>query len=111
MSTSLCLIKRFPRPLLNPRTQTRALSLTPSVPRSYPRKNAQDRESINTEATEYTKSGTDDGAAKQEEAAFDPRQTRPEQEKNTAGEGTEVRTNSFPFTLLVFDEMLSFAFW
>lgn len=81
------------------------------MPRSYPRKNAQDRESINTEATEYTKSGTDDGAAKQEEAAFDPRQTRPEQEKNTAGEGTEVRTNSFPFTLLVFDEMLSFAFW
>ena len=53
----------------------------------YPRKDSQDRESIDTEATEYSKSGTDDGAARQEEAAFDPNNTDPEQEKKVAGEG------------------------
>ena len=92
MSLSIRFLHRFPRshslqPLLGSRSQSRPLSLAPSQARSYPRKNAQDRESIDTEATEYTKSGTDDGAARQEDAAFDPKQTRPEQEKNTAGEG------------------------
>lgn len=56
---------------------------------NYPRKDSQDRNSINTEATEYSKSGTDDGAARQE-AAFDPSKTSPESEKDTAGEGNEV---------------------
>jgi hypothetical protein len=55
-----------------------------------PRKDSQDKDSINTEATEYSKSGTDDGAARQEEAAFDPSKTDPQKEKDTAGEGTEV---------------------
>jgi hypothetical protein len=36
----------------------------------YPRKGYEDKDSINAEATEYSKSGTDDAAAKQEEAAF-----------------------------------------
>ena len=88
MSLSIRFLHRFPRShSLGSRSQSRPLSLAPSQARSYPRKNAQDRESIDTEATEYTKSGTDDGAARQEDAAFDPKQTRPEQEKNTAGEG------------------------
>jgi hypothetical protein len=61
----------------------------------YPRKDSQDKDSINKEATEYSKSGTDDGAARQEEAAFDPKQTDPEGEKRKAGEGTEVSGVSF----------------
>jgi hypothetical protein len=56
----------------------------------YPRKGFEDRNSINAEATEYTKSGTDNTAAEQDEAAFDPKKTDPQQEKETAGEGTEV---------------------
>lgn len=46
---------------------------------------------MNTEATEYSKSGTDDAAARQEDAAFDPDKTDPEEQKDTAGEGIEVR--------------------
>jgi hypothetical protein len=53
----------------------------------FSRKDSQDRNSINTEATEYSKSGTDDGAAKQEEAAFDPDITDPKKEERVAGEG------------------------
>ncbi len=53
----------------------------------FPRKDSQDRESINTEATEYSKSGTDDGAAREEQAAFDPNITDPKNEEKTAGEG------------------------
>ncbi|RDW85773.1 hypothetical protein BP5796_04098 [Coleophoma crateriformis] len=56
---------------------------------TYPRKDSQDRESINTDATEYTKSGTDDTAAHEEEAAFDPKITSPEGEKKKAGEGND----------------------
>lgn len=53
----------------------------------FPRKDSQNRNSINTEATEYSKSGTDDGAAKQKEAAFDPSITDPKTEEKVAGEG------------------------
>jgi len=45
---------------------------------------------VKPEATEYSKSGTDDGAAKQMDAAFDPSETSPEGEKQTAGEGDGV---------------------
>lgn len=55
-----------------------------------PRKDSQDRNSINTEATEYSKSGTDDAAAKQDDAAYDPNVTDPEKEKDVAGAGNEV---------------------
>lgn len=61
-----------------------------SAIRTYPRKDSQDKDSIDTEATEYSKSGTDDGAAAQEEAAFDPSTTDPQEEKNIAGKGNEV---------------------
>lgn len=36
---------------------------------------------------QYSKSGTDDGAAAQGEAAFDPKTTSPEKEKDIAGKG------------------------
>jgi len=53
----------------------------------YPRKGSEDKDSINTEATEYSKSGTDDASARQEEAAFGPETTDPSKEKKIAGEG------------------------
>lgn len=49
----------------------------------------QDREKINTDANEYAKSGTDDTAAKNEEAAFDPNITSPEGARQKAGERNE----------------------
>ena len=55
-----------------------------------PRKDSQDKDSINTDATEYSKSGTDDDAARNEKAAFDPSQTAPGEEKKRASEGNEV---------------------
>lgn len=57
----------------------------------YPRKGFEDRDSINAEATEYSKSGTDNAAAEEEEAAFDPSKTDPKEELKTAGKGNEVR--------------------
>ena len=61
---------------------------------ALPRKDSQDKDSINTEATEYSKSATDDEGAKQEEAAFNPDITDPQQEKDKAGEGTGEGTVS-----------------
>ena len=59
----------------------------------YPRKDSQDRESINTDATEYSKSSTDDEAARQEESAFDPNVTDPGAQKRKAGESSGVSTH------------------
>ncbi len=53
----------------------------------YPRKDSQDKDSINTEATEYSKSGSDDQSARNQDAAFDPDVTSPEGEKDAAGKG------------------------
>lgn len=53
-----------------------------------PRKDSQHKDSINTEATEYSKSATDDESARQGDAAFDPDITDPQQQKDKAGEGT-----------------------
>ena len=61
---------------------------------ALPRKDSQDKDSINTEATEYSKSATDDEGAKQEEAAFNPDITDPQEQKDKAGEGTGEGTVS-----------------
>lgn len=45
---------------------------------------------MNPKATEYSKSSTDDEAARQEEAAFDPNLTDPDSQKKKAGEKTGV---------------------
>ena len=47
----------------------------------------QDRESMNTEAGEYSKSGSDTGTAQHDDAAFNPDKTSPEEEMEAAGEG------------------------
>jgi len=76
---------RISRPSPSSIRSLRPFSQTP-LSRS-PRKDSQDRNSIDTEATEYSKSGTDDGSARQEEASFDPKTTDPDKEKKIAGEG------------------------
>ena len=53
---------------------------------------------MNTEATEYSKSGTDDESARQEEAAaFDPNITDPGEQTEKAGEGRPVSLLLFCF--------------
>ena len=64
--------------------------LSQSVPVAYPRKESQHKDSINTEATEYSKSATDDESARQQDAAFDPDITDPQHEKDVAGKGLKV---------------------
>jgi hypothetical protein len=72
---------------LHPSTLPRPFTTT--SPATYPRKHAQDRDSLKPESTEYSKSGTDDAAAQNPDAAFNPKKTRPEEETAAAGEGGE----------------------
>ncbi|MCJ1243574.1 hypothetical protein MMC30_000771 [Trapelia coarctata] len=95
------------------RLLTRSLRLPPSSTRSYssilvtrpfssttrtlyPRKDSQDKDSINNESTEYSKSGSDDQAARQEDAAYNPNKTDPEDQKETAAKGNEPKEGSNP---------------
>lgn len=82
---------RSPEPLLRVPIH-RQFSQTLSF--ALPRKDSQDKDSINTEATEYSKSATDDEGARQEDAAFDPDITDPQEQKDKAGEGTGKGTVS-----------------
>ena len=82
---------RSQHPLLS-RPAHRHFSQTLSF--ALPRKDSQDKDSINTEATEYSKSATDDEGARQEDAAFDPDITDPQEQKDKAGEGTGEGTVS-----------------
>lgn len=52
---------------------------------------------MNTEATEYSKSATDDEAARRENAAFNPKLTKPETQKDKAGEVSRVRIHCQEF--------------
>lgn len=49
----------------------------------------KDREKINTDADEYSQSTTDDDTARNEEAAFNPNITDPQEAKEKAGEGND----------------------
>ncbi|KAF2735868.1 hypothetical protein EJ04DRAFT_511487 [Polyplosphaeria fusca] len=53
-----------------------------------PRKDTQDKDSLNPTSTEYSKSGSDDAAAAGD-AAFNPNKTRPEEEKKTSNKESE----------------------
>ncbi|KAG4032845.1 hypothetical protein MFRU_006g03070 [Monilinia fructicola] len=75
------------------RTPLTTRPFTHTTPLKHPRKDAQHKDSINTEATEYSKSGSDDAAARQETAAFDPGTTRPEAERAQAGRGRGAGAN------------------
>ncbi|KAG8532836.1 uncharacterized protein KY384_002714 [Bacidia gigantensis] len=67
--------------------QTRPFSR--SHPFTYPRKDSQDKDSINTESSEYSKSGTDDAASGRNtgagDTAFDPDVTDPQAEYRNEG--------------------------
>lgn len=86
------------RQTLRPLSTHPALQLASSSSRrqdpeknQHPQRKAQeDREKLDPQANEYAKSGSDDSAAKQEEAAFDPNITDPQEAKKKAGEGNEV---------------------
>ena len=80
------------KPIFQPQVMTCIAQrpLTHSARLAYPRKDSQDKNSINAEANEYSKSGTDDDSARNEEAAFDPDITDPQQQKDKAGEGKAV---------------------
>jgi hypothetical protein len=67
-------------------TSIRALSQTSP---SFANKYDQDRKSIDTSSSENTRSSTDNAAAA-DEAAFDPSNTSPEGEMESAGGGKEV---------------------
>ena len=59
-----------------------------STPTSlYARKASQDKDSINRESYEYSRSGTDDQTAAESDAAFNPDVTDPQAEQKRAGEG------------------------
>ncbi|KAL8812245.1 MAG: hypothetical protein Q9200_001186 [Gallowayella weberi] len=70
-------------------SNTRFLSQTSCL--AYPRKDSQHKDSINTEATEYSKSGTDDASARQEDTAFDPGVTDPGHQKDKVGGRTGLK--------------------
>ncbi|MCJ1282407.1 hypothetical protein MMC26_001730 [Xylographa opegraphella] len=59
----------------------------------YPRADSQHKDSMNTEAQEYAKSGTDVDAANQDNAAFDPSKTDPTEQKEEAGKGKGDSSN------------------
>ncbi|KAL1801235.1 hypothetical protein ACET3X_001577 [Alternaria dauci] len=68
----------FVRPAV---ARPRFLSTTPA---RFAQKDAQDKDSLKPRSTEYSKSGSDDGAA-HSDAAFDPSKTSPEEAEATAG--------------------------
>ncbi|KAE8453439.1 hypothetical protein EG329_010300 [Mollisiaceae sp. DMI_Dod_QoI] len=85
LATRQCIRTQAPR-LIRPSVSS-IRPFSQILPATYPRKDSQDKDSINTEATEYSKSGTDDESARQEQAAFDGNTTDPGKEKDIAGEG------------------------
>ncbi|RYO97050.1 hypothetical protein DL765_011348 [Monosporascus sp. GIB2] len=58
-----------------------------------PYKDDMDRESLKPKAHENTQSGTDDQAAQNEDAAFNPGKTSPESERAAAGTANNPNTN------------------
>lgn len=54
--------------------------------RRYPRKDAQDKDSLAPDSNEYSKSAGDDKSAQIEKTAFDPKQTAPEEQQASAAE-------------------------
>ncbi len=54
-----------------------------------PYKDDQDRNSLKPRASDQTKSASDGDVAAHEDAAFNPKKTRPEEEKDAAGKKTD----------------------
>ena len=79
----------LPRHLLRTRPTTTPLTLSSrpfsSTTPLAARKGAEGKDDLQPSRSEYSQTGTDDTAAKNEDAAFNPNKTRPEQEVDTAG--------------------------
>lgn len=56
----------------------------------FPYKDSQDRESLKPGTNDGTRSGRDDDVSAQEDAAFNPRKTDPDAEREAAGRGNET---------------------
>lgn len=80
-ATRRCLTFRS-RPVTRFATATRQLQV--SSRQQYPRKDAQDKDSLAPESNEYSKSGSDAQSAATEEAAFSGDKTRPEEQEQHA---------------------------
>ena len=93
------LTRTLRRSLVTPRTRftspRQPLCFSTST-RQLAAKDSMDKDSVKPEPNEYSKSGSDDGAAL-EDTAFDPSQTSPEQQRDSAGSGTSggVRPSTF----------------
>lgn len=90
-SNLLCKATRSARPQAfrtAPTSHPRLLSKTAFL--RIPQKGAEDRNSINTESSEHTKSSTDFEAAQQDQAAYDPSKTSPESQMESAKSDKEV---------------------
>lgn len=85
---------------------------TQSTVVAYARKDSQDRNSINRESLEYSRSGSDDKTAALDDAAFNPDITDPDSQKKKAGEDS-VSTFSHKQCDLFLPKtwMESFATW
>lgn len=96
--TRISTVKNRPRHLLARTITNEKRYISNSSRLSYPRKDSQDRESINTDATEYSKSETDDKAA-QQDVAFNPDLTDPQTQKKKAREENHVSSHyTFPLS-------------
>ncbi|RYP67693.1 hypothetical protein DL771_007100 [Monosporascus sp. 5C6A] len=98
------ILTRATRTAAAPRGFAPASSPSPSLPASRallhrsaaaraPYKDDMDRESLKPKAHENTQSGTDDQAAQNEDAAFNPDKTSPESERAAADAGNKPNTN------------------
>ncbi|KAI9835950.1 MAG: hypothetical protein M1819_001848 [Sarea resinae] len=59
----------------------------------HPRKDDQDRNSINTESTEYSKTGSDAESAHMDDAAYNPKKTDPGSELHSADKESGAEPN------------------
>jgi hypothetical protein len=87
---------------IQPARALRRATITPTIvrprflsttPTRLAQKDAQDKDSLKPRSTEYSKSGSDDGAA-HSDAAFDPNQTSPEEAEASAEKEAGGKDNS-----------------
>ncbi|KAF2271343.1 uncharacterized protein EI97DRAFT_437953 [Westerdykella ornata] len=71
--------------ITRPRASLRPVRPLTTTPTLRARKGAEDKDSLQPRRSEYSMTGTDDAAADNPDAAFNPNKTRPEEEVATAG--------------------------
>lgn len=85
--TKMAALRRCLQSTRQPFTTRHALStrsFTSTSIRPNDKQNMMDKDSINTDSREYSKTGGDDSTAATEDAAFNPNKTSPEEEHATA---------------------------